>query len=100
MRNEQRTMSANIINFSFLISHFFGFPLRRTGSPKGSPHLLLMGILLCATLCRIFHPHGCRRASPLRPLMAVKEKHYKPICACQKYIGVGFIVALYLSNDN
>jgi hypothetical protein len=34
----------------------------RTGSPKGSPHFCSMGILLCATPCRIFHLHGCRCA--------------------------------------
>jgi hypothetical protein len=41
-----------------LAGKFMAALVRRTASPKGSAHLFLAGILLCATPCHINHQHG------------------------------------------
>jgi len=59
MSNEQIAMKKRKAKLSLFVIFTYLAMSGRTASPKGSAHLFLIGILFCATLCRIFHLHGC-----------------------------------------
>jgi hypothetical protein len=63
-------------------------PVRRTGSPKGSPLFLLVGNFLCATPCHIFSSTRLVAVLPLAPYRVVRKGMGWLISGfCKEYIG-------------
>jgi hypothetical protein len=67
----------------------------RNGSPKDSPHFLTWGVLLCATPCRIFHQHSCRRAILGVVRGETSIRLFQPMPACLERLA-GFCEVLVL----